>query len=137
MLSLLSDGYPYRFHIKVPRLPAYFTGTGDLLAALLLGWSTMYPDDLAKATCTALGALQAVLRRTAEAAIVKQQQSELRNNTQRTSELENKTQDKTQDSNTIDKTHIGERELQLIQSRDDMLRPPDVASIGITLEAIG
>ena len=32
-------GCSKRFRIVVPRIPSYFTGTGDLCAALLLAWS--------------------------------------------------------------------------------------------------
>ncbi|XP_039062396.1 pyridoxal kinase-like isoform X3 [Hibiscus syriacus] len=30
---------PEQFKIVIPKIPAYFTGTGDLMTALLLGWS--------------------------------------------------------------------------------------------------
>lgn len=55
---------PSRFKIKLQKLPAYFTGTGDLMTALLLGWSYKYPDDLAKAAELSVASLQAVLKRT-------------------------------------------------------------------------
>ncbi|KAJ4960578.1 hypothetical protein NE237_020488 [Protea cynaroides] len=42
----------------------YFHGTGDLMAALLLGWSNKYPDNLDKACELAVSSLQALLRRT-------------------------------------------------------------------------
>eukprot|EP00976_Prorocentrum_cordatum_P082092 1184679-Prorocentrum_minimum.AAC.5 len=109
------EGAPSRFRIKVPMLPAYFSGTGDLLSALLLGWSTMYPDDLATATSTSVRALQAVIRRTADDAGVQRRSIEGLGN---------------------DRSNIGERELKVIQSRDDMLRPPSLASLGIVLEPI-
>uniref|UniRef100_A0A7N0VKD2 pyridoxal kinase n=1 Tax=Kalanchoe fedtschenkoi TaxID=63787 RepID=A0A7N0VKD2_KALFE len=32
---------PLQFKIFIPKLPAYFTGTGDLMTALLLGWSSV------------------------------------------------------------------------------------------------
>ncbi|XP_057989659.1 pyridoxal kinase isoform X3 [Hevea brasiliensis] len=32
---------PERFKIVIPKIPAYFTGTGDLMTALLLGWSNV------------------------------------------------------------------------------------------------
>ncbi|KAB5516706.1 hypothetical protein DKX38_027354 [Salix brachista] len=32
---------PDQFKIVIPRIPAYFTGTGDLMTALLLGWSNV------------------------------------------------------------------------------------------------
>ncbi|KAJ4770319.1 Pyridoxal kinase [Rhynchospora pubera] len=55
---------PEQFKIVVPKIPAYFTGTGDLMTALLLGWSNKYPDDLGRAAELAVSSLQAVLRRT-------------------------------------------------------------------------
>lgn len=55
---------PEQFKIVIPRIPAYFTGTGDLMTALLLGWSNKYPDNLDKAAELAVSSLQAVLQRT-------------------------------------------------------------------------
>ncbi|XP_022771961.1 pyridoxal kinase-like isoform X2 [Durio zibethinus] len=55
---------PEQFKIVIPRIPAYFTGTGDLMTALLLGWSNKYPDNLDKAAELAVSSLQALLRRT-------------------------------------------------------------------------
>lgn len=53
-----------QFKITIPKIPAYFTGTGDLMTALLLGWSNKYPDNLAKAAELAVSSLQAVLQQT-------------------------------------------------------------------------
>lgn len=53
-----------QFKIIIPKIPAYFTGTGDLMTALLLGWSNKYPDNLAKAAELAVSSLQAVLQQT-------------------------------------------------------------------------
>ncbi|BBM97515.1 hypothetical protein Mp_1g06330 [Marchantia polymorpha subsp. ruderalis] len=53
-----------QFRISMPKIPAYFTGTGDLMTALLLGWSYKYQNDLAKAAELAVSSLQGVLRRT-------------------------------------------------------------------------
>ncbi|KAJ0954451.1 putative pyridoxal kinase [Helianthus annuus] len=39
-------------------------GTGDLMTALLLGWSNKYPNNLEKAAELAVSSLQAVLSRT-------------------------------------------------------------------------
>ncbi|KAI0488599.1 hypothetical protein KFK09_028438 [Dendrobium nobile] len=55
---------PEQFKIAIPKIPAYFTGTGDLMTALLLGWSNKYPNDLDKASELAVSSLQAVLQRT-------------------------------------------------------------------------
>lgn len=40
------DGKSAYIRIEMPRLPAQFTGTGDLFAALLLAWLHDHPDDL-------------------------------------------------------------------------------------------
>ncbi|CAN1351582.1 Pyridoxal kinase [Linum perenne] len=40
------------------------SGTGDLMTALLLGWSNKYPDNLDKAAELAVSSLQALLQRT-------------------------------------------------------------------------
>ncbi|KAK9683140.1 hypothetical protein RND81_10G119200 [Saponaria officinalis] len=58
------DQAPEQFKIMIPKIPAYFTGTGDLTTALLLGWSNKYPDNLAKAAELAVSCLQALLQRT-------------------------------------------------------------------------
>ncbi|XP_071913436.1 pyridoxal kinase-like isoform X3 [Coffea arabica] len=55
---------PEQFKIAIPKIPAYFTGTGDLMTALLLGWSNRYPDNLEKAAELAVSSLQALLVRT-------------------------------------------------------------------------
>ncbi|KAF8030634.1 hypothetical protein BT93_E2925 [Corymbia citriodora subsp. variegata] len=55
---------PDQFKILIPKIPAYFTGTGDLMTALLLGWSNKHPDNLDKAAELAVSSLQAVLQRT-------------------------------------------------------------------------
>ncbi|XAR71400.1 Pyridoxal kinase [Bertholletia excelsa] len=55
---------PEQFKIVIPKIPAYFTGTGDLMTALLLGWSNKYPDSLDKAAELAVSSLQALLLRT-------------------------------------------------------------------------
>ncbi|XP_042418046.1 pyridoxal kinase-like isoform X1 [Zingiber officinale] len=55
---------PKQFKIVISKIPAYFTGTGDLMTALLLGWSNKYPDNLEKASELAVSSLQALLRRT-------------------------------------------------------------------------
>ncbi|CAM0949094.1 unnamed protein product [Alopecurus aequalis] len=57
---------PEQFKIEIPQIPAYFTGTGDLTTALLLGWSNKYPDNLEKAAELAVSSLQALLRKTVE-----------------------------------------------------------------------
>ncbi|GJM95243.1 hypothetical protein PR202_ga11955 [Eleusine coracana subsp. coracana] len=49
---------PVQFKIEIPKIPAYFTGTGDLTTALLLGWSNKYPDNLETAAELAVSSLQ-------------------------------------------------------------------------------
>ncbi|KAL4448371.1 hypothetical protein ABPG75_005590 [Micractinium tetrahymenae] len=60
-------GAPRRLRMRVPRVHAYFTGTGDLFTALLLGWMHRHPGDLKSALEAAVGGLQAVLRDTVAA----------------------------------------------------------------------
>lgn len=55
---------PEQFRISMSKIPEYFTGTGDLMAALLLGWSYKYPSDFEKAAELAVSSLQNVLKRT-------------------------------------------------------------------------
>ncbi|KAM7516359.1 hypothetical protein LguiA_005942 [Lonicera macranthoides] len=55
---------PAQFKIMIRKIPAYFTGTGDLMTALLLGWSNKYPDNLDKAAELAVSSLQALLVKT-------------------------------------------------------------------------
>ncbi|GFR41156.1 hypothetical protein Agub_g1820 [Astrephomene gubernaculifera] len=50
-----------RMCMRIDRIQAYFTGTGDLFAALLLAWMHHHPGDLAAAVEKAVGGLQAVL----------------------------------------------------------------------------
>lgn len=65
--STLNDGTKvFQFHI--PRLPASFSGTGDLFAALLLGWMHLSGNDLQATIENTLGTMQAVLQRTLEIA---------------------------------------------------------------------
>jgi len=85
-----------RFRIVVPRIPSYFTGTGDLCAALLLAWTAKMPDKLGCAAEMAVASLQGVLRRTAAAQAV---------------------------AEAAGKTGIGCRELRLVNSVDELLHP--------------
>ncbi|KZV42251.1 pyridoxal kinase [Dorcoceras hygrometricum] len=55
---------PAQFRILIPKIPAYFTGTGDLMTALLLGWSNKYPENLDVAAEFAVSSLQTLLART-------------------------------------------------------------------------
>jgi pyridoxine kinase len=61
-------GSPSRFHIRLPRLQGAFTGTGDLMAALLLAHTDQEPDRIGNAVEQAVASLQAVLQVTLAAA---------------------------------------------------------------------
>ena len=37
---------PLRIQVRIPRLDAHFTGTGDLFASLLTAWHHRHPKDL-------------------------------------------------------------------------------------------
>ena len=89
----------------MPRIPSYFTGTGDLCAALLLAWSAKHPGALGRAAEQAVASLQGVLRRTANA------QAE---------------------AEASGKTGIGCRELRLVQSVDDLLAPKVMEGAEVT-----
>jgi len=51
------------YKIEIPRLPASFTGTGDLFAALFLAW-TSKTHDIQVALENTVATMQAVLKRT-------------------------------------------------------------------------
>lgn len=57
-------GCPARFRLRVPKRAGYFTGAGDLTAALLLARSAGAPGRLAQAVEAAVGSVQGVLERT-------------------------------------------------------------------------
>ena len=86
--------------VRVPKIKAYFTGTGDLLAALILATLGRHPSDLATALEEALSSLQAVLKDTADAC------GEASFASERTSEV------------------CRARELRLIQNRRHLMTPP-------------
>ena len=54
---------PSRFKISIPRIPKYFSGTGDLMAALILGHIAL-ARDLKTACERSVATIQAILRRT-------------------------------------------------------------------------
>ena len=58
------DGQIQQFFTTVPRIDGHFTGTGDLIAALLLAWRSRLPNDLPQALCNSLATTRAVLART-------------------------------------------------------------------------
>lgn len=52
----------------VPKLPAVFTGTGDLFASLLLVWRQKHPENLKLACEKTMSSVQAVLHETLQEA---------------------------------------------------------------------
>lgn len=51
-------GLPQRFRLRMPKLPMYFTGTGDLVAALLLARTADSPGRLVHAVELAIASVQ-------------------------------------------------------------------------------
>jgi len=64
LASTLEDGSARRIRVNIPRLPASFTGTGDLFAACLLAWMHRTDGDLKIACGKTVSTLQDVLKRT-------------------------------------------------------------------------
>jgi len=63
-----AGGKAYTFTLTFPRVKNfYFTGTGDLLAALFLAWLQRHPDEPHRAAQAAVATVQAVIRRTRDA----------------------------------------------------------------------
>ncbi|BDA42154.1 Pyridoxal kinase [Coccomyxa sp. Obi] len=63
-----NDGLPSQLRLRIPRSAAYFTGTGDLLTALLLAQLDKQPRNLKAAVESAVASLQGVLQATVKAA---------------------------------------------------------------------
>ena len=95
------------YMIKVEKLDGYFTGTGDLLNALLLGWMHRYPSDLKMALERSIAGLQLVLRDTASCA-----------------EEDAIARGWTDDARTKDPLWWRSRELRLVENQDMLLDPP-------------
>ena len=93
-LSLFTDKGFKTYKAVFPYIEGRYTGTGDLLSSLLLGWSSILKGDIKKTLENTLSTMQQVLRRTHE-------------------------------------TRVGDMipELQLIQSRFDIIKPPKLDSI--------
>lgn len=64
--SQLSGGSLCQHRILIPKLEGSFTGTGDLMTALLLAWINKLEGDLPRAMENAVATMQAVLHRTRE-----------------------------------------------------------------------
>ncbi|KDO33344.1 pyridoxal kinase [Saprolegnia parasitica CBS 223.65] len=56
-----------QFKMEIPRLQEYYSGTGDLFAALLLGWLSKPDVGLKAAVENIVASIQAVLKRTSAA----------------------------------------------------------------------
>lgn len=98
-----------QYILYTPRISGHFTGTGDVCAALFLGWTAADDHDkdigglsLACALEKVAGTMHAIVQRTATASAKKQALS----------------------SSTAKTKIVSSRELQLIQSRDLILHPP-------------
>jgi len=59
-----SSSGPRRLQVRIPRLNAHFTGTGDLFAALLTAWQHRHPDDLMLVLQKVLSTMETVLKKT-------------------------------------------------------------------------
>ncbi|RHY96998.1 hypothetical protein DYB35_006012 [Aphanomyces astaci] len=103
----VGQGLSNTFKMEVPRLPAYYSGTGDLFAALLLSWLTRHPSNLKLALETVVATVQAVMRRT--------------NDAQSANRTFIRSYERTTTSFTPSYSYVGE--LKLIQSRRDIEFP--------------
>lgn len=92
-----------RVRLRVPRVHAYFTGTGDLCASLILAWLHKHPHNLKLALELAINGLQAVLSDT-----IRHCGDEVARSTERSAEI------------------CKQRELRLIQNQDLLVDPPVV-----------
>ncbi|KAF0711772.1 Aste57867_5030 [Aphanomyces stellatus] len=61
------SGLSNQYKMEIPRLQAYYSGTGDLFAALLLAWLTKYPYNLKHVLENIVATIQAVMKRTNDA----------------------------------------------------------------------
>ncbi|KAG2511699.1 hypothetical protein BBO99_00009237 [Phytophthora kernoviae] len=51
-----------QYEVRFPLIDSYYTGTGDLFAALLLAWLYRYPDDFKRVLENVISTIQDVLR---------------------------------------------------------------------------
>lgn len=101
------------YMLQVPRLHAYFTGTGDLFSALLLGYLYKHPHNLKLALENTIAALQTVLRDTAQHAAAS-------NDVGNSSKSDEKTGS---DWDSRSAAVCRARELRLIQNQDAFVQP--------------
>uniref|UniRef100_A0A0V0G662 Pyridoxal kinase n=1 Tax=Triatoma dimidiata TaxID=72491 RepID=A0A0V0G662_TRIDM len=69
LASTLKDGVRTKACIKIPKLDALFTGTGDLFSALFLAWSYKTDNNIQVSLDNTVASMQAVLKRTLTAAL--------------------------------------------------------------------
>jgi len=55
---------PVRYAVRIPLIEGRYSGTGDLMAALLLAWTSRSPGDFEKALEHSCATIHAVIRRT-------------------------------------------------------------------------
>jgi phosphoglycolate phosphatase-like HAD superfamily hydrolase len=103
--GLLSGGFDM-YRLEFERIPASFTGTGDLIAALLLAWTHRYPTDLLRAIEHAGATIQSVLYRTWRATEEQQQLLQQRRG-----------------SSAAKSRSASSKELRLVQSKRDIESP--------------
>ncbi|POM76538.1 Pyridoxal Kinase [Phytophthora palmivora] len=60
----VNEGEPRceQYEVRFPWIDSYYTGTGDLFAALLLAWLYRFPDDFKRALENVISTIQDVLR---------------------------------------------------------------------------
>ncbi|XP_013421781.1 pyridoxal kinase [Lingula anatina] len=68
MGSSTKNGSKTGIRLEIPKLPANFTGTGDLFAALLLAWMDKHAGNLKLACEKTISTIQVILKRTLKVA---------------------------------------------------------------------
>ncbi|XP_073981187.1 pyridoxal kinase [Rhodnius prolixus] len=96
LASTLKDGVQTKACIKIPKLDALFTGTGDLFSALFLAWSYKTNCDIQVTLDNIVASMQAVLKRTLSSAL---------------------------EQSGRQKPNVEQLELKLIQSKEDIEHP--------------
>ncbi|KAH9185104.1 hypothetical protein AeNC1_012924 [Aphanomyces euteiches] len=61
------NGISNQYKMQIPRLKEYYSGTGDMFAALSLAWLSRYPTNLKLVLEKVIATIQAVMKRTSEA----------------------------------------------------------------------
>ncbi|KAJ9469221.1 Pyridoxal kinase [Diplonema papillatum] len=114
---------PQRSIITVPKLDHYFTGTGDLMSALILGWVALEPG-LDNAMSKAVGTVQAVIKKTA-ACIDSACQAAGANALNSSFDSASSKFDPVSPVVNPKSRAMAAKELQLVKARDDIINPPD------------